>query len=223
MGLRKQRVSISSALAFFLGNPVLNPATVIFIGFVLGWSFAAIRVAFGILLVLGAAWLAGRLAPNRAVVPQAAHDGAFAPIEQPQRGIGSLLAAWLRALWVEIYTLLPGYALIVLVLGGLRAWLFPADFTIHAAGLGATALLAAIGTAFVIPTAGEVPIVQTLLAHGMGFGPAAALLITLPAISLPSIFIVRNVFPKRVLAFAAAAVFAVGVVAGVSAMVFLHA
>ena len=53
-------------------------------------------------------------------------------------------------------------------------------------------------------------------------GPAAALLVTLPAISLPSLFIVRKVFSKRVLSVAAAGVFMAGVAAGLVAIFALH-
>ena len=37
-GMRRQQVSMGGALAFWMGNPVLNPATLVFMGFVLGWG-----------------------------------------------------------------------------------------------------------------------------------------------------------------------------------------
>lgn len=43
-GMRRQRVSMGGALAFWMGNPLLNPATLVFMGFVLGWHFAFIRL-----------------------------------------------------------------------------------------------------------------------------------------------------------------------------------
>lgn len=60
VGLRKSSASISSSIAFLLANPVLNPATIIFIGFVLSWQFAIFRVIMGILMVLGISLLANR-------------------------------------------------------------------------------------------------------------------------------------------------------------------
>lgn len=217
VGLRRQQATMGSALAFFLGNPVLNPATLIFIGFVLGWGFAGIRLAFGIALVALVAWVANRYSAGR-VAEKDVHVFSPAAIEDPQKTFLGIAKAWLKELWIEMYTLVPGYVVIVFILGGLRAWLFPPDLTIHAAGIGAITLLAAIGTAFVIPTAGEVPIAQTLMHAGMGAGPATALLITLPAISLPSLFIVRRVFPARLLAIVFGCVFAVGILAGITAM-----
>ena len=223
MGLRKQNVSIGGALAFFLGNPVLNPATLLFIGFVLGWQFVGLRIAFGVILVFLVSYLASRFADRLPAQKSPPIDLTLAPIEDPNRSIGSVVTAWFKELWIEMYSILPGYAVIVLLLGAARAWLFPPGLTIHASGIGAIAALSAIGTLFVIPTAGEVPIVQTLLHAGMGIGPAGALLLTLPAISLPSLFIVRGAFPKRVLAFVTACVFLLGIVAGVAAMLFMRA
>ena len=213
VGLRRQRIAAGSALAFFLGNPVLNPATLIFIGFVLGWQFVALRAGVGIALVFAVAALANRFtragedAPKRFSV-------ALSPLESGPRTMRNMLAAWLRELWYEIRTIVPGYIAIVFVVGGLRAWLFPPGVELHASGAVAIAALSAFGTIFVIPTAGEVPIVQTLMHAGMGVGPAAALMMTLPAISLPSLYIVRNVFSARVLAWTAFCVFCSGVVAG---------
>lgn len=221
MGLRKQNVGVAGAVAFFLGNPVLNPATVLFIGFVLGWPFAGLRVVAGVILVLCISYLAGKIADRLPQQQNASIEVVPAPIEDPHRTVAGIVRAWFKELWVEIYSILPGYAIVVLLLGAARAWLFPPQLTIHASGIGAIVALSAIGTAFVIPTAGEVPIVQTLMHAGMGAGPAAALLVTLPAISIPSLTIVRNAFPKRILAFVTACVFVLGIVAGVAAMLFL--
>ncbi len=215
-GLRRQQASIGSSLAFFLGNPLLNPATLIFMGFVLGWQFSAMRLIASVALIATVVGIANRMTPEE---PARAQIAGFvpAPIERPDRSLRTLSAAWLRELWGEMVAVLPGYAIIVFVLGGLRAWLFPVDFTVHASGMGATAVIALIGTLFVIPTAGEVPIVQTFLSHGMSLAAAVALLVTLPAISLPSLFIVRKAFPRKVLAMTFGVIFAGGIVAGTAA------
>jgi uncharacterized membrane protein YraQ (UPF0718 family) len=222
-GLRKQNVGISGALAFFLGNPVLNPATLLFIGFVLGWQFVGLRIAAGIILVFFVSYMAARFADRLPAQKTPPIDLTLAPIEEPDRSLASIVAAFFKEIWIEVYSILPGYIITVLLLGAARAWLFPPQLTIHASGIGAIVALSAIGTAFVIPTAGEVPIVQTLLHAGMGIGPAVALLVTLPAISIPSLFIVRGAFPKRVLAFVTACILALGIVAGVFAMFFMRA
>jgi uncharacterized membrane protein YraQ (UPF0718 family) len=80
--------------------------------------------------------------------------------------------------------------------------------------------VAVAGTLFVIPTAGEVPIVQAMLAAGAGAAPAGVLLLTLAPLSLPSLLMVGRVLPARVLAAAAVLTMIGGVAAGVAAHLF---
>ena len=81
--------------------------------------------------------------------------------------------------------------------------------------------MALAGTLFVIPTAGEVPIVQAMLALGIASGPAAALIMTLPAISWPSLSMLGNVFSLRIRFVIAIGVVLSGIVAGlVATLVF---
>lgn len=181
----------------------------IFIAAVLGWRLMLVRLLVGIVLVFGVATLANRFVKDPVEV-----DVDDAPIEDVRKGGFDLIVDWLKLLWWEIYTIVPGYFVIVLLLGAARAWLFHPGLTLAGGGVLTLIALAVVGTLFVIPTAGEVPIVQTLMAFGLGLAPAAVLLVTLPAISLPSLYIVRSAFPKRVLAMTAGAVAVAGLVAG---------
>ncbi len=74
------------------------------------------------------------------------------------------------------------------------------------------------GTPVRHPHRGEVPIVQAMLALGVGAGPAAALMMTLPPISLPSLAMTGKVFPVRVLAVISLVVFVLGIAAGLLAI-----
>jgi uncharacterized membrane protein YraQ (UPF0718 family) len=38
VGLKKCRTSTGAAVAYLVGNPMLNPATIVFMSFVLGWE-----------------------------------------------------------------------------------------------------------------------------------------------------------------------------------------
>ncbi len=192
-----------------LGSPTLNPAVLIFITGVLGWHFMLVRLIVGLALVFGAAALANRLVRDPVDV-----DVEDAPIEDAHKGAFDLIADWLKLLWWELYTIVPGYFVLVLLLGAARAWLFHPGLTLAGDGVFVLVALAVVGTLFVIPTAGEVPIVQTLMTFGLAAAPAAVLLVTLPAISLPTLYIVRSAFPKRVLAMAGAAVVVAGLLAG---------
>ena len=206
-GMRRQQVSMGGALAFWLGNPLLNPATLVFMGFVLGWQFTLIRLVAGLATVLIVASLVQRWvkdAPTAAAVPHVA----------PETGSGPLLLRWARALWILFWNTIPVYIIAVLVLGAARVWLFP-----HADGVVGNTLfwviaMAIAGCLFVIPTAAEIPIVQTMMLAGMGTAPALALLITLPALSVPSLVMLHKAFPAKALWLAGGLVALCGAVTG---------
>jgi hypothetical protein len=105
----------------------------------------------------------------------------------------------------------------VLILGAARAWIFPQVGPAIGNNLQWIILMSAAGLVFVIPTAGEVPIVQAMLALGVGAGPAGALMMTLPPISLPSLVMTGKVLPIRVLGLITVTVLTVGIVAGLLA------
>lgn len=211
-GMRRQSVSMGGALAFWLGNPLLNPATLVFMGFVLGWHFALIRLAAGIVTVLGVATIVQYWVKDK---PQA--------VEIPQPTVsrlpeGNFIQRWMKALWSLFWSTIPVYIIAVLVLGAARVWLFP-----HADGAVSNTLfwviaMAIAGCLFVIPTAAEIPIIQTMMLAGMGTAPALALLITLPAVSLPSLVMLHKAFPAKALWLTGGLVALSGVIVGTLAL-----
>lgn len=100
-------------------------------------------------------------------------------------------------------------------------WLFPQVDASMGNSLLWIVALAVVGTLFVIPTAAEIPIVQSMLSLGMGVGPAVALLMTLPSISLPSLLMLRKSFTPRVLTTVTLLTMLIGVVSGLVAVVLL--
>lgn len=219
-GMRRQQVSVGAALAFWIANPVLNPATLVFMGFVLGWDFAALRVVAGVLLVVGVSLIAQRVAQADAL-PQAALDAVSAAGDLPAEDGRPFLLRWGAKLWQLFWTTMPVYLVAVLALGAARVWLFPQVDAAMGNSLGWIVALAVVGTLFVIPTAAEIPIVQSMLSLGMGVGPAVALLMTLPSISLPSLLMLRQSFTPKVLMTVTLLTMAIGAASGLVAVVLL--
>ena len=121
--------------------------------------------------------------------------------EEDPRPLGVRFLAALGSLAVR---LLPEYLLLVVALGALRGVLFPVGAGLAglhgAVVVGIVVLLAVAGTLLPVPTGAEVAVVAALLAAGVAPALAATLLITLPAVSLPSLLMVRRVFPRGLLA-----------------------
>jgi uncharacterized membrane protein YraQ (UPF0718 family) len=117
-----------------------------------------------------------------------------------------------------VIQLVPEYVVIVGLLGFARAFLFPAASPEIGNNLLVMLGLAVAGTLFVIPTAGEIPIIQTMLGFGIGAGPAGVLLLTLAPLSLPSLVMIGKAFPRPVLAALALLTAALGLTAGLLAI-----
>ncbi|SAL75836.1 permease [Caballeronia choica] len=215
-GLRARQAAPGAAIAFWLGNTVLNPAALVFMGFVLGWQWTGLRLGLGVLMVFGLGYLV-----NRMVTPKEAEASREALKQMiDEEDPGTAFTRWLRILGRMTVRLVPEYIVLVLLLGAARAWLFPhIGPDIDNSVLWIVAFAVA-GMLFVIPTAGEVPIIQAMLSLGMATGPAGALLMTLPPISVPSLVMLGRSFPRRVLVLVSVAVVGFGIVAGAIAMRF---
>ncbi|MBO0886527.1 MAG: permease, partial [Acidimicrobiales bacterium] len=219
VGLARARASIGATIAYWVGNPVLNPATMVFMGLVLGWRWVGLRILVGLPLVFGAAAAVEHLFGRKVAVT----DDVGTVVEETTPAAGAtsgatIFARWLRAAARLAITLIPEYAIVVLALGAVRAFLFPTMS--HSIGGAAwlVVLLAITGTLFVIPTAGEIPIIAVLLGFGLSAAGAGALMITLPAVSLPSLVMVGRAVPARVLVFVGGSVVVAGLVtAGLAA------
>jgi uncharacterized membrane protein YraQ (UPF0718 family) len=205
--MRRRAADVRAALAFWLASPALNPVVLVFCALVLPWPWTLLRLAGG-LAVVGVVALVARRGTATVVTDPA--DPAAEDAEADPRPLGVRFLAALGGLAVR---LLPEYLLLVVVLGALRGLLFPVGAGL--AGLhgvvvvGVVVLLAVAGT--LLPATGaEVAVVAALLAAGVAPALAATLLITLPAVSLPSLLMVRRVFPRGLLARVAAVVVAAG-------------
>lgn len=215
--LRRSGMSTAATVAYWLGNPLLNPAVLTFLLLVAPWQWTVTRLVVGLFLVVGGAALASWLADRGAGATKAPAHGMSDATPNVTPLDGKWLAAapgrYLRALLRLTVTLIPEYLVMVMLIGALRGWFLP--FATGRAGSGALVVLiaAVAGTLLVIPTAGEIPILQGLAIAGLSQGAIGALLITLPAASLPGIAMVARTFGWRATAATTAIVILGGVLA----------
>ena len=121
------------------------------------------------------------------------------------------LSAWVESTWgfgLQILPLLFGGVLAAgLLMGrpGVDAGLIPAryiEILVGGNSLQANLFASVVGALMYFATLTEIPIMQGLLGSGMGQGPALALLLAGPALSLPSMLVIRSVLgTKKTLAF----------------------
>ena len=171
-----------------------------------------LRLGAGAVVLVLAAWLAPRRADEAVAPGRRLEDGAAAPV-------GASPAGFARVLVRMTVRLVPEYLLLVFLPGAFRGALFPLGHDLASWGLAGVIILAVAGTLLAVPTGGEVAVVAALLAAGAPAWLAAALLVTLPAASLPSLAMVWTSFPRRVTIATAAVVVAVGVLSSGAALV----
>ena len=194
-----------------------------------------LALAFGGILV---AWF--QLAWSRVMVPAVAVAGAgigfsqhpIVPFTVGVVGLSAVtttddgeLREWFSASWGFAKQILPLLLAGVLVAGLLlgrpgQEGLIPPAWIAAALGgnsLGANLFASFAGALMYFATLTEVPIVEGLLGAGMGKGPALALLLAGPALSLPNMLVIRSVMgTKKTLVFVALVV----VMATVSGLLF---
>ncbi len=116
------------------------------------------------------------------------------------------LGQWVQASWgfaKQITPLLLGGILVsgwLMGRPGLDAGLVPSSWVAQVVGgnsLGANFLASFVGALMYFATLTEVPILQTLLGSGMGQGPALALLLAGPALSLPNMLVINAYLGPR--------------------------
>ncbi len=209
--LRRAGVNPAAAVAYWLGNPLLNPAVVVFLICVAPWQWAMVRVLVGIGTVVGGSAVVGLLG-RRSEASSPPIANAAATLEPPDEAPATLRFG--KALLRLSLVLLPEYVVMVLLIGACRGWLLLLSDPAHQ-GLLVVVSAAVLGTLVVIPTAGEIPILAGLSLLGVSSGVLGALLITLPAVSLPGIAMVARTFGWRATAATTAVVVAAGLVGAV--------
>jgi len=112
---------------------------------------------------------------------------------------------WVEATWGFAKQILPLLLIGILVSGVFlgrpgKEGLIPSEWVSHLVGgnsVWANLFASVTGAFMYFATLTEVPILQGLIGSGMGKGPALALLLAGPALSLPSMLVIRSIIGTR--------------------------
>lgn len=172
---------------------------------------AAFSAAFGCALVrwIGLAWwkvlaiaaptaVLALLFPQQPMLSFVAGSIGLSVVTSTSQGEGG---EWFSSTWTFAKQILPLLFWGVLVAGLLLGWsghegLIPDAWVTRLVGgnsLGANFFASIVGAFMYFATLTEVPILQGLIGSGMGKGPALALLLAGPALSLPNMLVLRGI------------------------------
>jgi uncharacterized membrane protein YraQ (UPF0718 family) len=215
IGFVQAGVPLGITFSFLIAAPMVNEVALALLLALFGWKIALLYLALGLSVAIAAGWAIGRLNMERdledwvrqlrAVRPEAAS----ASLAWPQRIDAGLAAVR------EIVGRVWPYVLAGIAVGaGIHGYV-PQDFMASFMGREAWwAVPAAVllGVPLYANAAGVIPVVEALLAKGAALGTVLAFMMSVIALSLPELVILRKVLKPRLLA-AFVAVVATGILA----------
>lgn len=217
-GLRKAGAGLGPIVSFFITAPALNIVTIILAFELLPWPLAVARLLLGVGAAIGIPYAVTRLCPEVTEAHFEPHQqGSSHRTQAAESSVTSLFYSWMQHTWHAATFVLPMLVLGIFFIGIIKTVTpFSVIAQYGSSGWMPTFLASVVGTILMVPTFTEVLWVKELTQHGLGMGPAAALLITLPAASLPSLWVLGRVCRSyRVALLLGFFIFLLGFVAGI--------
>lgn len=211
IGFVQAGVPLGVTFSFLISAPMVNEVALALLFGLFGWKIALLYMGLGLTVAIVAGWVIGRLKMEAYLedwvrdmprVQATAGGDAFTLVERIEGGFASVR---------EIVGKVWPYILAGIAIGAaIHGWV-PEDFMASIMGKQAwwsVPLAVLIGVPMYTNAAGIIPIVQALLAKGAALGTVLAFMMSVIALSLPEMIILRKVLKLRLIATFA------GVVAG---------
>jgi uncharacterized membrane protein YraQ (UPF0718 family) len=200
-------VPLGVTFSFLISAPMVNEIALVLLFGLFGWKIAALYLGTGLVIAMAAGWTIGRLGMERHVEPwvyeaigAAGAGGLDERMAFPDRirhGVDAVRDIVGR---VWIYILLG-----IAVGAGIHGYV-PENFMASFMGRGAwwsVPLSVVIGIPMYSNAAGIIPVVEALLGKGAALGTVLAFMMSVIALSLPEMIILRKVLrPPLIAAFA---------------------
>ncbi|MBI2213071.1 MAG: permease [Acidobacteria bacterium] len=218
IGFISAGVPLGVTLSFLISAPMVNEVALVLLFGLFGWKVAALYLGTGLTIAIVAGWTIGRLKLERHVEPWVyAVQAGSAPEEVRQNWSERFVEG--RAAVREIVGKVWPYVVLGIAVGaGIHGYV-PTDFLASFMGREAwwaVPLAVVLGVPMYSNAAGIIPIVQALLGKGAALGTVLAFMMSVIALSLPEMIILRKVLrPVLIAAFIAT------VAAGILAVGFL--
>jgi uncharacterized protein len=188
-------VPLGVTFSFLIAAPMVNEVALVLLFGMFGWKIAAIYLTSGLAIAIVSGWIIGRLKLERFVEPWVWQLPASS-------GVGTESIGWrerfaqARASVRDIVGRVWLYVVAGIAVGaGIHGYV-PTDFLGSFMGRDAwwaVPLAVLLGVPMYSNAAGMIPIVQALIGKGAALGTALAFMMSVIALSLPEMIILRKV------------------------------
>jgi hypothetical protein len=203
IGFVQAGVPLGVTFSFLIAAPMVNEVALALLLAMFGWQIALLYLGLGLSVAIVAGWVIGRLKMEhhledwvrqlRTVRPEAGEATLTWP-ERIDAGLASVR---------EIVGRVWPYILAGIAVGaGIHGYV-PQDFMASFMGRDAwwaVPLAVLIGVPMYANAAGVIPVVEALLAKGAALGTVLAFMMSVIALSLPEVVILRKVLKPRLIA-----------------------
>jgi len=196
-------VPLGVTFSFLIAAPMVNEIALGLLYGLLGWKVAAIYMITGLLIAIGAGWALGRLHLERYIedwvrqLNVAAQDVPEEQLTWPDR---------IRAGWDAVKEIIGRvwvYVILGIAVGAVIHGYVPEGFMASIMGKGSwwsVPLAVVMGIPMYSNAAGIIPVVEALLGKGAALGSVLAFMMSVIALSLPEMMILRKVLKPQLIA-----------------------
>ena len=203
IGFVQAGVPLGVTFSFLISAPMVNEVALTLLFAMFGWKVAFLYLGLGLSVAIVSGWVIGRL-NMEAYLEDWVRDmpRTAAAVGEDRLSLGERLDAGFASVREIVGKVWP-YILGGIAIGaGIHGYV-PADFMASFMGKDvwwAVPLAVVIGVPMYTNAAGVIPVVQALLAKGAALGTVLAFMMSVIALSLPEMVILRKVLKIRLIA-----------------------
>lgn len=203
IGFVQAGVPLGVTFSFLIAAPMVNEVALTLLFGMFGWKVAMLYLGLGLSVAIVAGWLIGRL-KMEAYLEDWVRDmpKMSAQFEDADITLSERIHAGFASVREIVGKVWP-YILVGIAIGGVIHGYVPEDFMASIMGKEAwwsVPLAILVGIPMYTNAAGVIPIVQALLTKGAALGTVLAFMMSVIALSLPEMIILRKVLKVRLIA-----------------------
>lgn len=202
MGFVAAGVPLGVTLSFLIASPMVNEVAIVLLFGLFGWGVTVLYIVFGLLIAVVAGMVLGRLQLERWVEPFVFETRLRGRPVDPSKGL-----TWDDRLQMgreEVVTILRKvwpYLVAGIAVGALiHGWAPEQWFADHATGPLGVPIAVGLGIPLYSNAAGVMPLVEVLHDKGVPIGTLLAFMMSVVALSLPEMILLRRVLKPKLIA-----------------------
>jgi uncharacterized membrane protein YraQ (UPF0718 family) len=203
IGFVEAGVPLGVTFSFLISSPMVNEVAVVLLWGLFGWKIAVTYMAAGLSVAVFAGYIIGKLKLERWVEEYVYRIQSLgAAVDRVKQTFKDRLV-YARLNTAEILQKVWIYVIIAIGIGGFIHGYVPEDFLVRYAGPQnpfGVPVAVALGVPLYSNAAGVIPIVYALMEKGMSMGTVLAFMMSVTALSLPEMIILRKVLKINLLA-----------------------